>query len=240
MKTLTTLLLTLLVLGGCTSKGYIFKGDPNGYGNSFYSNGQYIGPHKDGLPQGWGIFVYSTGDKLRAKFNKGYAGTRFPFDNSYDNDGFGAATCTRKDGKVYLSNNVTDESLRWIKEREKKINELGPIDLSEIKVSNSGSPNFFVINGITQECNSRAEQDKNFIQNIKLEDVVLGTFYVALGTVYLASEIANSSAGQAYIDNKEAENQRKREAAAYKKGKEDELRKRKKARCSKNPSWPEC
>ena len=68
----------------------------------------------------------------------------------------------------------------------------------------------------------------------------MGTFYVALGTVYLASEIANSSAGQAYIDNKEAENQRKREAAAYKKGKEDELRKRKKARCSKNPSWPEC
>ena len=110
MKTLTTLLLTLLVLGGCVNR-IVTDTNMNGYGVITYANGEYYeGPIKDGMAHGWGKAVYENGDVFRAKFNKGFSGTRYPFDKGENGEGFGAATCTRN-GEVYFSMNITKEAL---------------------------------------------------------------------------------------------------------------------------------
>ena len=61
--------------------------------------------------------------------------------------------------------------------------------------------------------------------NFTFNDLLKLPFKVALGTVLVVGEIANSPAGQAALANQEAKNQRKREAAAYKKGQRDGIRK---------------
>ena len=61
--------------------------------------------------------------------------------------------------------------------------------------------------------------------NFTFNDLLKLPFKVAVGTVLVVGEIANSPAGQAALANQEAKNQRKREAAAYKKGRRDGIRK---------------
>ena len=60
-----------------------------------------------------------------------------------------------------------------------------------------------------------------FLDELELNDILLFPLKVAAGTVIVAGEVAYSPAGQAAIAIQEAKNQKKREEAIYKKGKED-------------------
>lgn len=244
MKHLTTLLLALLVLGGCANR----IASPtiiNGYGVLPFGNGSYYeGPIKDGMSQGWGKIVHENGDVHRAKFNKGFYGTRYPFDRGENGEGFGAATCTRN-GQVYFSTNVTEKALDEIKNRSEKLEQLGPIDLSNIEVFDklgvTSSPAYFVIDGRQQVCYSKASYNTTGYHGsppIELTDLVLFPIKVAVGTVLVAGEIAASPAGQAAIANQEAKNQKAREEAIYKKGKRDGERRARKS-IKKEPRLPQ-
>ena len=243
MKALTTILLTLLVLGGCVSR-IASPTIMNGYGVTPFENGGYYeGPIKDGMWQGWGKIVHENGDVHRAKFNKGFVGTRYAFDKGENGEGFGAATCTRN-GQVYFSTNVTQEALEEIKNRSEKLEQLGPIDLSEIEVFDklgvTSSPNYFVIDRKQQVCYTKASYNTTGYHgsSIGLDDLVLFPIKVALGTVVVAGEIANSPAGQAALANQEAKNQKAREQAAYNKGKRDGERRARKS-IKKEPRLPQ-
>ena len=73
-----------------------------------------------------------------------------------------------------------------------------------------------------------------------LNDLFKTTFKVAAGAVLVAGLVAISPAGQAALADKEAQNQRKREAAAYKKGRRDGIRKaarKKRNLCNVDPTY---
>ena len=195
MKHLTTLLLTLLVLGGCAT-------------TPPYRIGQNI-------------------------------------------EEYGSPICVKQYGsinEVSFSYRITEESmqgirknvdnLEWVEDRVAKISEDKlPLDLSNEPILLSHGSHYFSIDTVFKECNSRKVASTGLI-DYEVLDLLTIPLYVTLGTVFMAAEVANSTAGQAYIANQEAKNQKAREEAIYKKGKRDGERRARKS-IKKEPRLPQ-
>lgn len=249
MKTLTTLLLTLLILGCAIGADLTPRNGtpmiiPDGYGEQTYSSWdkknctyipdegeicfglmqdrQYTGMasyHGEFLNNNWngkGILTYDNGDWIEAdwqSYNKRKEGT--------GGICYRADTATFHDLIPYQRSHII-------------------IDHGSAVCETDGLMGF----GRWEGC-YKAEYEESLNMMCKgdeftLNDLFKTTFKVAAGAVLVAGLVAISPAGQAALANKEAQNQRKREAAAYKKGREDGIRKaarKKRNLCNVDPTY---
>ena len=260
MKALSTILLTLLVLGGCASYipfdpkyGWIYEGETEDglrhgqgevylpdrswsvsgewlegqlvYGKRISEDCEYTGEWSNGAYHGRGTYI-NRGEKC------GWYG-KWKFVGEFYQGGFKNGALVIDDvppPNQYLSHNRGDVFEGEMKhERTMLYLHIG----TEYKASGE------VVEHMTES--SYLPLIKNVYNGpIGLDDLILFPIKVALGTVLVAGEIANSPAGQAAIANQEAKNQRKREEAIYKKGKRDGARKaarKKRNLCNVDPSY---
>ena len=266
MKHLTTLLLALLVLGGCVAN-YIYtpvNGSPmiveDGYGKQIYSLkgeteftrylvGENCKPSNplwgiDGCGEittnNWTPLTYYNGTKGIVSYEGEFLNNNWYGQGivTYDNGDWLEAEWEfydkRKEGTggiCYRADTGTFHDLIPYK-RSHII-----FDHGSAVCESDGLMGFGRFEGCykTQYEETLRRMCKG--DEFTLNDLFKTTFKVAAGAVLVAGIVATSPAGQAALANEQAKNQRKQEAAAYKKGKRDGIRKaakRKAAMCQLN------
>jgi hypothetical protein len=242
MKNWLVLILSIIVLGGCASRsnyvGTTQDGKMQGSGVYTYYGVQYSGIWEEGKPEKiltiqWGQGCQYIGEVIEMR----------PIIQTYEHLVF------RPHGQGTWWN--TSPSCGWTEQwtYEGEFKYLSPSGQGKLILHTSGTviegkigvdyARGFLYKGTVTSLDGKTTEESNlipiryvkdgfseFLDELELTDVLLFPVKVAVGTVLVAGEIANSPAGQAARANREAKNQKAREEAAYKKGKRDGQRKR--------------
>ena len=249
MKHLTTLLLTLLILGGCVANWALYPRNaspmivPDGYGEQTYSytetNTRYI--HGQGVVTNKGITSFESAGIVSYEgefINSNWSGRGIAtFDNGDWIEADWEFWQKRKEntgGICYRADTGTFHDIIPYLRGHYIIDHGAPV------CQGDGLMGFGRFEDCYKKDYERTLQLMCKGDEFTLNDLFKTTFKVAAGAVLVAGLVAISPAGQAALANKEAQNQRKREAAAYKKGREDGIRKaarKKRNLCNVDPTY---
>tara|TARA_Y100000590_G_C15641860_1_gene985281 strand:+ start:761 stop:1492 length:732 start_codon:yes stop_codon:yes gene_type:complete len=237
MRNLFVVILSIIVVVGCASRsnyvGTTQDGKMHGSGVYTYYGVQYSGIWKEGKPENiltinWGEGCQYIGEVIENR----------PIIQTYEHLLFqphGQGTWWNTSPSCGWTEKWTYEGefKNWAPSGQGKLILHTSGTVIEGKIDSYNAHGFlskgtvtFLDGKTTEESNLKLfsyvkDGFTEFLDELELNDILLFPLKVAAGTVIVAGEVAYSPAGQAAIAIQEAKNQKKREEAIYKKGKED-------------------